>query len=69
MEGETPFEKLTELGYDLPQEFAFFPLAVLDSISTDWLLETGSNLLAYCIRKALEASHSPLKGELPLISP
>jgi len=47
MEGKTPFEKLNELGYDLPQEFALFPPVILDTISTDWLLETGNNLIAH----------------------
>ena len=47
MEGKTPFEKLTELGYDLPQEFALFPPVILDTISTTWLLETGNDLLAH----------------------
>jgi len=47
MEGKTPFEKLKELGYDLPQGFAVFPPIMLDAISTDWLLETGNDLLAH----------------------
>ena len=47
MEGKTPFEKLKELGYHLPEEFAVFPPVTLDTISTDWLLETGNDLLAH----------------------
>jgi len=47
MEGKTPFEKLNELGYDLPQKFALFPPVILDTISSNWLLETGNDLLAY----------------------
>ena len=47
MEGQTPFEKLKESGYDLPQEFAVLPPVTLDTISTNWLLETGNNLLAH----------------------
>ena len=47
MNGETPFEKLKELGYDLPEEFALFPPVILDSISTSWLVETGNDLLAH----------------------
>ncbi|MCL6579763.1 MAG: helix-turn-helix domain-containing protein [Candidatus Bathyarchaeota archaeon] len=47
MNGKTPFEKLRELGYGLPEEFALFPPIILDTISTDWLLETGNDLLAH----------------------
>jgi hypothetical protein len=51
MEGQAPFGKLKELGYDLPEEFALFPPLILDAISTDWLLETGNDLLAPYIQK------------------
>ncbi|HEX76729.1 MAG TPA: transposase [Dehalococcoidia bacterium] len=37
MEGRTPFEKLRESGYDLPEQFAVFPPTILDAISTDSL--------------------------------
>ena len=47
MNGKTPFGKLKELGYDLPEEFALFPPVILDTISTDCLLQTGNNLLAH----------------------
>ena len=47
MEGKTPFEKLKDLGYDLPEESAVFPPVILDAISTDWLLETGNDVLAH----------------------
>lgn len=30
-----------------PQEFALFPPVILDTISTNWLSETGNNLLAH----------------------
>ncbi|MCL0093188.1 hypothetical protein M1N92_06030, partial [Dehalococcoidia bacterium] len=49
MNGKTPFEKLKDLSYDLPEEFALFPPVILDTISTDWLLETGNDLLAHYI--------------------
>jgi len=47
MEGKAPFEKLRELGHDLPEDFALFPPTTLDTISTSWLLETGNDLLAH----------------------
>jgi hypothetical protein len=47
MNGKTPFQKLKELSYDLPEEFALFPPLILDTISTNWLLETGNDLLAH----------------------
>ena len=49
MNGKTPFEKVKELGYDLPDRFALFPPVILDTISTDWLLKTGNDLLAHYI--------------------
>lgn len=47
MNEKTPFEKLRRLGYDLPEEFALLPPVILDTISTDWLLRAGNNLLAH----------------------
>ncbi|GBC95284.1 hypothetical protein HRbin16_01071 [bacterium HR16] len=47
MEGKTPYEKLVELGYDVPEEFALFPVVLLDTVSTSWQLETGNDLLAH----------------------
>ncbi len=47
MNGKAPFEKLKELGHDLPQEFALFPPVILDTVSTDWLSETANDLLAH----------------------
>jgi len=47
MNGKAPFEKLKELGYDLPEEFTLLPPVILDTISTDWLLKTGNDLLAH----------------------
>ena len=42
MNGKMLFEKLKDLSYDL---FALF--SHLDTISTNWLLETGNDLLAH----------------------
>ena len=53
MNGKTPFERLRELGYILSEEFALFPPVILDTISTDWLLQTGNDLLAHYIVLAL----------------
>ena len=47
MNGKAPFEKLRELGYDLPKEFTLLPPIILDTISTTWLLETGNALLIH----------------------
>lgn len=47
MEGKTPFEKLRELGYELPEESALFPPIILDRVSVDWALEGGNDLLAH----------------------
>lgn len=47
MDGKTPYEKLRELGYAVPEEFALYPVVLLDSVSASWQLETGNNLLAH----------------------
>lgn len=47
MEGKPPFAKLRELGYDLPEGFALFPPLLLDTISSDWAVEGGNDLLAH----------------------
>lgn len=49
MEGKPPFQKLCELGYELPEEFALFPPIMLDIIGVDWVLEGGNDLLAHYI--------------------
>jgi len=49
MEGKTPFEKLRNLGYGLPREFALFLPVIPDPISTVWLLQTDNNSLAHYI--------------------
>ena len=40
------FEKLRELGYDLPEEFASFPSIILDDVSSFWAVRGGNDLLA-----------------------
>jgi len=46
-DGKPPFQKLLELGYNLPEEFAVFPPVVLDGFSVTWTLEGGNNILSY----------------------
>jgi len=41
-----PSEKLRELGYDLPEEFACLPPIILDDVSTFWAVKGGNDLLA-----------------------
>jgi|Deesub1362A_J573_1020465.scaffolds.fasta_scaffold33944_1 hypothetical protein len=36
MEGKTPMEKLRELGLNLPDEFAAFPVVLLDEVAVTW---------------------------------
>lgn len=36
MEGKAPMEKLRELGLDLPDEFATFPVILLDEVAVIW---------------------------------
>ncbi len=47
MDGRTPLEKLRELGYDLPDDFAAFPVVLLDALAVFWATEGGNDLLAY----------------------
>lgn len=49
MEGKTPYEKLLELGYTVPEEFMLFPVVLLDGVSASWQLETGNDLLPHYI--------------------
>jgi len=50
MEGKPPFQKLLELGYELPEEFALFvPPIILDRVGLDWALEGGNDLLSHYI--------------------
>ena len=49
MDGKPPFQKLLELGYNLPEEFAVFSPVVLDGFGVVWILKGGNNLLAHYI--------------------
>ena len=44
--GKPPSEKLRELGYDFPEEFACLPPVILDDVSTFWAVKGGNDLLA-----------------------
>jgi transposase len=47
MNGTTPLEKLQQLGYSVNEEFAMFPVVLLDDISTDLMLNMpGNDVLA-----------------------
>ena len=39
MEGKPPIERLRELGLDLPDEFAAFPVVLLDEMAVTWAAE------------------------------
>jgi len=43
--GKPPSEKLRELGYDFPEEFACLPPIILDDASTFWAVKGGNDLL------------------------
>ena len=47
MEGLSPWQKLTQLGVRVPEEFAVLPPIVLDGISTGWVLGPGNDLLTH----------------------
>jgi len=47
MDGRSPFEKLKDLGYNLPKEFALLPPTILDDVSTFWAVRGGNNLLTH----------------------
>ena len=47
MNGLSPMEKLRELGVDLPDEFAAFPVILLDEVAVIWASKGGHHLLAY----------------------
>ena len=49
MDGKTPMEKLRELGFDLLDEFATFPVVLLDEVVVIWTSKGGHNVLAYYI--------------------
>ena len=45
MDGKTPIEKLRELGFDLPNEFAAFPVILLDEVAVTWASKGGHHVL------------------------
>jgi len=45
MSRKPPLEKLKDLGYNLPEEFALLPPIILDDVSTFWAVRGGNNLL------------------------
>jgi len=45
MDGKLPFEKLKEFYYNLPEQFAFLPLIILDDVSAFWQIRGGNHLL------------------------
>jgi len=47
MDGKSPLEKPRELGLDLPDEFACFPVVLLDEVAMVWAVEGGHDVLAY----------------------
>ncbi|MCD6540946.1 hypothetical protein J7K76_03815, partial [Candidatus Bipolaricaulota bacterium] len=49
MEGRTPMERLRELGLDFPDEFAAFPVVLLDEVAVIWASKGGHDVLAYYI--------------------
>ena len=53
MNTKVPLEALKELSYNLPLEFAFTSHVIQDSVSTNWLLETGISVLAFYNRGSL----------------
>ncbi|HEC63111.1 MAG TPA: hypothetical protein ENI38_01805 [Candidatus Acetothermia bacterium] len=47
MNGKSPLEKLRELGWDLPDKFACFPVILLDEVAVIWASKGGHDVLAY----------------------
>lgn len=62
MEGKSPWQKLVELGVEVPREFALFMPVILDRISTDWVLGPGNDLLAHYIFDGPEVVHDQRGG-------
>ncbi|MGY4706328.1 helix-turn-helix domain-containing protein [Candidatus Bipolaricaulota sp. J31] len=47
MEGKSPMAKLRELGLELPDEFAAFPVVILDELAVIWASKGGHDVLAH----------------------
>ena len=62
MNGKSPLEKLRELGWDLPDKFACFPVILLDEVAVIWASKGGHDVLAYyksaCARSPRSSSAS-----------
>jgi len=54
MEGKSPMGKLRELGFDLPDEFAAFPVVLLDEVAMIWASKGGHDVLAYYTQDLLK---------------
>jgi len=49
MNGKSPLEKLQELGWGLPDEFACFPVILLDEVAVIWASMGDHHVLAHYI--------------------
>ncbi|MGY4706614.1 helix-turn-helix domain-containing protein [Candidatus Bipolaricaulota sp. J31] len=47
MEGKSPMAKLRKLGLELPDEFAAFPVVILDELAVIWASKGGHDVLAH----------------------
>ena len=56
-------ERLRELGLDLPDEFAAFPVVLLDEVAVIWASKGGHDVLAY-YRPAVGTPGKPLEQDL-----
>jgi len=50
MEGKSPLKKLRELGFDLLDEFATFPVVLLNEVAVIWTSKGGHHVLPYYIK-------------------
>ena len=51
MEGKSLLERLRELGFDLPDEFAAFLVIPLDEVAVIWASKGNHHVLAYYTRQ------------------
>ena len=61
MDGKTPIEKLRELGFDLPNEFAAFPVILLDEVAVTWASKGGHHVLAHYRQGSAEGNGAARK--------
>ena len=69
MNGKSPLKKLRELGYDLPDEFAPFPVILLDEVVMIRAFKGSHHVLAYYYIYSLAQTERYLAGALVPISP